>query len=184
MTVLQDQAFTDTKNHVYWGLGLGGVAAIIGLFGVIHNKELGLSYSMLVIAAMEFVAAYLHSRNGKVALMTLKEKGVQFQDGIFVPYTKIEKIWAGDPMPMLQIGFLNIYLTLSDDAEIAPSGKNRFKGLLFQSVVTCSISRFRKIKMVSLQTPGLRPLNGPRVDPQDVVDALFERVEAAKGQLA
>jgi hypothetical protein len=177
-TSQKDASYTDIKNWFYWGLGIGSIIFTLGAFGLMKNVSTGVSFILLASGIWLLISAFLHSKNGAKALITLKDDGVLFpQEDLFIPYSNIEKVWAG-ATPM---GALNIVLHLYKDAELIQTKRSvqySFRSLFFLTTVGCNISLIGKKKMVSLMSPGLRQLNASKKDQVDVVDELYARIEA------
>lgn len=170
-------AYTDTKSFGYWAIGLGAVVGAIGAFSFAKKMNMGLGAVMAFCAVYMFAAAYFHfTMNGKRTTMTVSDEGVGFEGGLFVPYSDVDKIWAGDPFPTIPGDILNIVLHLKPDAPVKQAGRG-WKAFFFLTYVGGNISMIGKKKMISFMTPGIRPVGGPKVDQDDILEDLFERFD-------
>jgi hypothetical protein len=182
-TAPKDIAYTDTKNHVYWGLILGGIVTALGSFSFTKDVHIGVGSALVAAGFWMFFTAYFHSQNGKKAIMTLKRDGIMLPDKIFVPYTDIEDIWAGDPFPMNPMGRLNIVFHLNKDAKIKQTGRSlklSMDSFFSRSYAGCNISMIGKKKTAMLMVPGLRPLDGSKQTEEQIIDEIYARIEAAQ----
>jgi hypothetical protein len=177
----KDRAFTDTKNHVYWSIPLGAIVLGLAAASFYQGVSTTLGVILLVAGLWQLAVAYLHLSNGKTAVMTLKQKGIQLPDKVFVPYKDIEDIWAGDPFPMLPHGRLNLVFKLNKDAKITQTKRSaplQFKMFFSLTTVGNNISMIGKKKSVSLMAPGLRPLDGSKQNEESILEEIYARMEA------
>jgi hypothetical protein len=172
--------FTDTRQWIHWGIGLGTICLTIAMYSFAKGLEVGIGACLTVVAAWSFVTALRHLQSGKSAVLELRDEDILFRDGLVVRYQDVTKVWAADPFPLLFVGTLNIALSLKPDAKITRT-KRTIRALFFQSWVGFNVSLIRKKKMVSLMCPGLKSLNGD-MDEDDLINEIVLRVEAANQQ--
>lgn len=169
--------FTDTRQWISWGVGLGAICLTIAVYSFAKGLELGVGACLAVVAAWCFVTALRHLESGKNAVLELRDDDILLRDGLVVRYQDVTKVWAADPFPLLFVGTLNIVLSLKPDAKITQS-KRSIRALFFQSWAGANVSLIRKKKMVSLMCPGLKSLNGDMTE-DELIDEIVLRVEAA-----
>lgn len=170
-------AYTDTKSFGYWAIGLGAAVGVIAGYSFAKQMNTGLGAFMAFCTLYMAATAYFHfTMNGKRTTMTVSDDGVGFEGGLFVPFSDVDKIWAGDPFPTIPGDILNIVLHLKPDAPVKQAGRG-WKAFFFLTYVGGNISMIGKKKMISFMTPGIRPVAGPKVDQEDILEDLFERFD-------
>ncbi|MDQ1815310.1 hypothetical protein RBA41_18580 [Massilia sp. CCM 9210] len=170
-------AYTDTKSFGYWAIGLGAAVAVIGIYSFVKQMSMGLGAVMLFCAIYMFAAAYFHfTMNGKRTTMTVSDDGVGFDGGLFVPFSDVDKIWAGNPFPTMPGNILSIALHLKPAAPVKQSGRG-WKAVFFLTYVGGNISMIGKKKTISYMTPGIRPVSGADMDQDDILEDLYERFD-------
>jgi predicted lipoprotein len=175
-------AYTDIKSFGYWAAVIGVMVAAIGIFSFFKQISMGVGAVMAVCAVYMLAAAFFHLRmNGKRTVITVSDDGVAYEDGLFVPFENVDKIWAGNPFPSLPGDILNIVLHLKPDAPVKQAGRG-WKAIFFLSYAGGNISMIGKKKMITLMTPGLRPVGGPSMDQDEILEDLFERFDDFKNR--
>lgn len=170
-------AYTDTKSYGYWAIVLGAAVGVIGVFSFVKQISMGLGAFMAFCAVYMFATTFFHlTMNGKRTVMTVSDEGVAFENGLFVPFGDVEKIWAGNPFPTIPGDILNIVLHLKPEAPVKQSGRG-WKALFFLTYVGGNISMIGKKKMISFMTPGLVPVNGGKMDQDEILEDLIERLD-------
>lgn len=170
-------AYTDSRSFGYWAIVLGVAVGAIGIFSFIKQLSMGVGALMAFCAVYMFAAAFFHmTMNGKRAVITVSDDGVAYEDGLFVPFSHVEKVWAGNPFPTIPGDILNIVLHLKPDAPVKQAGRG-WKAIFFLTYVGGNISMIGKKKMISFMTPGLCPVGAPKMDQDDILEDLFERFD-------
>ncbi|NHZ96837.1 hypothetical protein [Massilia sp. CCM 8734] len=170
-------AYTDSKSFGYWAIVLGAAVGVIGIFSFVKQISMGLGAVMAFCAVYMFAAAFFHlTMNGKRTVITVSDDGVAYEGGLTVPFSDVDKIWAGNPFPTIPGDILNIVLHLKPDAPVKQAGRG-WKAIFFLTYVGGNISMIGKKKMISFMTPGLRPVSGQKMDQDDILEDLFERFD-------
>ncbi|MDQ1815311.1 hypothetical protein RBA41_18585 [Massilia sp. CCM 9210] len=103
---------------------------------------------------------------------------VPFADGLFVAFWDMEKISFINPLPIMFGSFLNIVFYVKPEVAVKQAGRS-FRRAFCLTTVGGNISMVGKHKMFSFMTPGIRPMSGPKLDQDAILEDLHERFEAS-----
>ncbi|ATQ78577.1 hypothetical protein CR152_31715 [Massilia violaceinigra] len=173
--------YTEGKRIAWACIPTSAIVLALAVAAVREGKT-GFAIAGLVLGGWVAVMGVLQfAMNGKSATMTVSDEGVSFADGLFVAFSDMEKITFINPLPNIFGSFLNIVFHVRPDMAVKQAGRSLRRAFCL-TTVGGNISMVGKHKMFSFMTPGIRPVDGPKMDQDDILDDLFARFDTLQNR--